>query len=289
MYKHALLAYDGSPAAAAGLSFCRRLAQVTGCEVTIAHIRDPHRKAREESIVDRAPVEADATRGWLEALCREGFEEGSPATPMIVDDGAPGRTIVELAEREDADLVIVGRSGSHSLGRFLLGNTAERVIRHAPSSVAVFPPEEAQTASPPRVMAAYDGSDPSKQALLVAGGLASALSAGLLIVHAVDYRVPFSGPAPEGARELMRTQGEELLREAEAGVSAPLDFVESALCDGDPRAALLRAAGEHRPLLLVVGDRGAGGFPGLRLGSTTDELVRSAEPPVLVVREVGSR
>jgi len=66
------------------------------------------------------------------------------------------------------------------------------------------------------------------------------------------------------------------------------DFVESELCDGDPRAALLQVASEHRPVLLVVGDRGAGGFPGLRLGSTTAEVVRSAEAPVLVVRDGGS-
>jgi nucleotide-binding universal stress UspA family protein len=72
------------------------------------------------------------------------------------------------------------------------------------------------------------------------------------------------------------------------GGSAPLDFVDSELCSGDPRAALLEAAAKHRPLLLVLGDRGAGGFPGLRLGSTTDEVVRSGAAPVLVVRDGGS-
>ena len=183
------------------------------------------------------------------------------------------------------DLIVVGRSGRHSLGRFLLGSAAERIGRHAPCSVAVFPPEETAAASPPRVLAGYDGSDRSKEAVRIASTLAAALSAGLLVVYVLNYRVPFAGTPPESARELMREHAAALLQQGCSGLSAPLESVQSELRSGDPRAGLVAAAKEHRPLFLVVGDRGAGGFPGLILGSTTDEAVRSAECAVLVVKD----
>jgi nucleotide-binding universal stress UspA family protein len=51
-----------------------------------------------------------------------------------------------------------------------------------------------------------------------------------------------------------------------------------------PAATALLAAAEHADLL-VVGSRGIGGFAGLLLGSTSEQLVRHAHCPVLVVRD----
>jgi nucleotide-binding universal stress UspA family protein len=289
VFKRTLLAYDGSPAAAAGLSFVRLLARTCGSEVTVAHIHEPGRDPSEESIVDRPPADPTATSTWLADLCGEGFAPGPSATPVVVDAGSPAAAIAELAERREVDLIVVGRSGRHSLGRFLLGSTAERLVRNATGSVAVFPPREVSVASPARVLVGHDGSDRSMEAVRTAAALAGALSAGLLVIHVVDYRVPFAGTPPQSARELIREHGETLLREAADRLSAPLESIETELRSGDPRAALLEAASEHRPLFLVVGARGAGGFAGQVLGSTTDEVVRSAESPVLVVKGGGAR
>lgn len=288
VFERVLLAYDGSPAAVAGLSFARRLARAGGCEVTVAHVLEPGRGSFEGAIADRPPGDAAATSTSLEELCREGFEPGPVASAVIVEDRTPATAIVELAQRGGADLIVVGRSGRHSLGRLLLGSTAERVVRHAPGSVAVFPPEDVSAGSPPRVLVGHDGSDRSAEAVRTAAALAGALSAGLLVVHVVSYRVPFAGTLPEDARGAIRQQGEALLREACAGLSAPLESVETELRSGDPRVELLAAAREHRPVLLVIGARGAGGFPELVLGSTTDAVVCSAQTPVLVVKDGGS-
>lgn len=283
MFERVLVAYDGSPAAEAGLSFARRLSRACGSKVTVAHVVEPDRRAEEAS---GPPAGPDAARTWLEGVCSEGADPRSPAlTPVVLEEGKPAAAIIELAERGGADLIVVGKSGRHSLGRFLLGSAAERIVRHSPCSVAVFPPKGAEVASPPRVLAGYDGSDRSKEAVRRASTLAAALSVGLLVVHVLDYRVPFASSPPESARELMRERAAALLREGCSDLSAPLESVQSELRSGDPRAGLVEAAREHRPLLLVVGSRGLGGFPGLILGSTADEAVRAAECPVLVVKD----
>lgn len=282
MFERVLVAYDGSPAALSGLNFARRLSGACGSEVTVAFAVEPGSRADEAS---GPPAGPDAARTWLEGVCSEGADPQTPGlTPIVVQDGRPAASMVELAERDRVDLIIVGRSGRHSIGRFLLGSTAERIVRHGPCSVAVFPPNEAAVASPPRVLAGYDGSDRSKEAVSRASALAAALAVGLLIIHVVDYRVPLAGSPPESVRELIRERGAELLREGCAGLSAPLESVQSELRSGDPRSGLVEAARDHRPLLLVVGSRGLGGFPSLFLGGTADEAIRAAECPVLVVK-----
>lgn len=288
VFKRILLAYDGSPAAEAGLSFVRQLARACGSDVTVVHVNEPGGSRADESSVE-GPRSGPAATAWLADLCRDGFPPGSPATPEVVDARSPAAAIGDLAGRREADLIVVGRSGRHSLGRFLLGSTAERVVRHATGSVAVFPPDEPSVASPARVLVGHDGSDDSMKAVRAAAALAAALSAGLLVTHVVSYRLPFAGKPPESARRLMREQGERLLRDAGAGLSAPLESIQTELRSGDPRAGLLEAASEHRPLLLVVGARGAGGIASQMLGSTTDEMVRSAASPVLVVKNGAAR
>jgi nucleotide-binding universal stress UspA family protein len=51
--------------------------------------------------------------------------------------GAPGREIVELATKLDADVVVVGPHSMTSLSRLLLGSVSEHVVRHATCSVLV--------------------------------------------------------------------------------------------------------------------------------------------------------
>lgn len=285
MFERVLIAYDGSTAAAAGLSLAAELARTCGSKVTVVHVVERDGRS-DQAAVDPPPAGLEAARRWLGELCERNSTSGHPPlVPVTIENVDPAATMLDLAEQKRADLVVVGRSGRHSLGRFLFGSAAERIIRYAPCSVAVFPAESA-AATPPRVLAGYDGSEPSTEALRVAGSLAGALSAGLLVVHVVDSRIPFARTPPESARELIREHGVALLKEGCSKVSAPLESVESELREGDARAELLEAVREYRPRMLVLGHRGSGGFAGLTLGGTASEAVRAAECPVLVVKSL---
>jgi len=47
--------------------------------------------------------------------------------------------ILEFAEEEDVDLIVIGRQGHSSFGTVLFGNVTERVARKAPCPVLVIP------------------------------------------------------------------------------------------------------------------------------------------------------
>ncbi|MDU8911593.1 universal stress protein [Aestuariicoccus sp. MJ-SS9] len=65
----------------------------------------------------------------------ERMKDQPGVTPVTIK-GHSGRTIIDYAEKEGADLIIMG---SHRPGLidYLLGSTAARVVRHAPCAVHV--------------------------------------------------------------------------------------------------------------------------------------------------------
>jgi nucleotide-binding universal stress UspA family protein len=57
----------------------------------------------------------------------------------IVTEGNPGERILEQAKAEGVDLIVLGRTPSDPLSRWLLGSTSEAVLTHAHASVLIVP------------------------------------------------------------------------------------------------------------------------------------------------------
>ncbi len=109
----------------------------------------------------------------------------------------------------------------------------------------------------------------------------------LRVVHAFHgpevsaAAAPLAVPAPEhGYRDLARQILAEAMERAEA--AAPDTPVDGEVVDG--RAAAVLLADAREAALVVVADRGIGGFTGLLLGSVAGHLAAHAPCPVLVSR-----
>ncbi|MFT5326712.1 MAG: nucleotide-binding universal stress UspA family protein [Planctomycetaceae bacterium] len=57
-----------------------------------------------------------------------------------VDQGNPELTILEYAREHLIDLIVLGTHARSGVERFLLGSTAEAILRHAPCPVLIVPP-----------------------------------------------------------------------------------------------------------------------------------------------------
>lgn len=139
-----LLATDFSDAAEAaetqGLDLARRL----GAEVVYVHVgtepslygEGPFGMARVQSVYE-------AQRRWAtDQLARrvERARGGGVAARFLLPDGVPHQAIVEAAEQEHADIIIIGTHGRSGLERIFLGSVAERVVRLAPCPVLTVRP-----------------------------------------------------------------------------------------------------------------------------------------------------
>ncbi|MBN1333206.1 MAG: universal stress protein [Synergistales bacterium] len=61
---------------------------------------------------------------------------------LILKVGEPSSTIVEVSEKGDFDLIVIGHKGLSNIERFFIGSVAANVVRHAPCSVHVYRPKD---------------------------------------------------------------------------------------------------------------------------------------------------
>jgi nucleotide-binding universal stress UspA family protein len=136
-----------------------------------------------------------------------------------------------------------------------------------------------------RIIVGVDGSAPSVEALRWAVAEATAHAADLVAMVAWEFPFVPSGP---GAGFYVGPTADELGDEAErhlAEAVAQVDLgpvrVTRIIEYGSPARVLLDAAADAD--LLVVGDRGHGGFAGLLLGSVSQQCATHAVCPTVVV------
>lgn len=136
-----------------------------------------------------------------------------------------------------------------------------------------------------RILIAYDGADPAKQALARAAELAAAAGAELHLV-AVG-RVPEYAETQDEvdeAREQAETFYGKRIEEAEALLKARGVSAKTQVVFGKPSEQILRVAEEVRADLIVLGAHPKSALRRRLLGATADKVVDHAECSVLVVR-----
>jgi len=138
-----------------------------------------------------------------------------------------------------------------------------------------------------RIVVGVDGSEHAARAVAWAAGLARALDADVVAVHALGL-LHWTG---RGAAVASDSYRDEIRAELEGAWCAPLRDAgaryRAELREGNPVAALLGVADETAADVVVVGSRGMGGFPELLLGSTSTQVAQHARRPVVIVPEPG--
>jgi nucleotide-binding universal stress UspA family protein len=136
-YENVLVPTDGSEDAGVAVEHALALAAVGGATVHAVNVVDVGSLA---ASAGEAPV-----TGMLERFEEAGEEATSEVaeqargagldTETAVLKGSPGHALLEYADDHDVDLVTMGTTGRTGLDRYLLGSTAERVVRHADAPV----------------------------------------------------------------------------------------------------------------------------------------------------------
>ena len=136
MFKRILIAVDESSPAARALDAGIHLAQSTAGQLAIVHVIDSAAAMMPEvGAFDQNLLEDLRRHGQL--LLRDSIEQvphDLKAVQMLLE-GEPADTITLAASQWRADVIVLGSDSRGRLAHFLLGSTADSVIRRAPCPV----------------------------------------------------------------------------------------------------------------------------------------------------------
>jgi nucleotide-binding universal stress UspA family protein len=137
-----LLATDLTEASASATNEAFELATRLDASLLVVSVIDPGSLLLPGG---RFRARLDQVRERQEQLAQALVERGRAAgidVSFLIWTGDPGDMIVEAAEAEHADMVLVGSHGRGAVGRLLLGSVSEHVVRNAPCPVLVVRPRE---------------------------------------------------------------------------------------------------------------------------------------------------
>jgi nucleotide-binding universal stress UspA family protein len=143
MFRSIVVGTDGSGTATEAVRQAVELASsidaslqlVTAYEpVSAQRLRQERTEAPEDLQWAIGPREdVDATLGAAADIARKA---GVPVE-VYARQGDPADAILDVAEEQEADLIIVGNKGMTGAKRFLLGSVPNKVSHHAPCSVLI--------------------------------------------------------------------------------------------------------------------------------------------------------
>lgn len=140
LFKKILVANDGSENARRAVSQGIDIAKISGAEVYAVYVvSDEHAKVSGKVMGWAEPFEEYLTdRGELATAYVEKAGKGVEVKvePVLLK-GSPAEQILDYAEKNDIDLIVMGTQGLTGIKRFLIGSVAENVIRHSKVPVIV--------------------------------------------------------------------------------------------------------------------------------------------------------
>ncbi|OJF14995.1 universal stress protein [Couchioplanes caeruleus] len=276
-----IIGFDGSPAASAAIDVGAKL--FPGAQAWIVHLWEP--PFASETLRRRLWSGTANVDEYVEAVEREGAREaervaavgvtlaaaaGWRAEAMVERGyGGDGVQFAQLAEKLDADVVVVASRGLGGT-RAVLGSVSDMVVHYAQRPVLVVPhplltAESAAVADGP-VVTGWDGSSDAEAALTAARALFGDRE---IEPVAVEDR---GGPHPETAGDTVTVLHHDgMLRRSGRAIAG----------------ALTAYARTRHAAVLAVGSRGRSAVEEMLLGSVAMASLHQAHRPVLIVHRAG--
>jgi len=134
LFSHIIVAYDGSLSAVKALDTAIELVENKQAEkLTIVHVYSVPYMAIADSIVS---VPNSVQQEWLEraqSLLADASKktEQLPYASTVILEGSPAEAILQYAEQNGGNLIVIGSRGLGGLREFMMGSVSHNIAQHA--------------------------------------------------------------------------------------------------------------------------------------------------------------
>ena len=272
--KTIVVATDLDGRAAAAMEYARKLASAYGSSIVLAHGLDPLDYASVIAVPGKVlSAMTEQARAALDQMAADLIQEGIHSHSEI-RQGEVAQMLVDVANKYEAGLIVIGTEGKQGAGPVLVGSVAEALVRLAPCPVlavaADYNAGEFRPGPGGPIMLAMERNEATAEAIATACSLAETFRRTLLVVHArrPEDAIAFLNPAATTIEQF--------------GVESAGRFpVRCIVKDGKPGDAIVEAIGQYSPSVLVVGVKRTSETPGPH--GTAFTLLARSRVPVLCV------
>jgi nucleotide-binding universal stress UspA family protein len=143
MYKHILIATDGSELAHKAVEQGFAIAKALGAKVTVVTVTEPWTAVVPGEMGMAFPIDeyekgaAENAGNILSTVKREAGTTGVPCETVHMADQFPADGIIATAKDKGCDLIVMASHGRRGISRLLLGSQANQVVVHSTVPVLV--------------------------------------------------------------------------------------------------------------------------------------------------------
>ena len=279
-----LLATDLSARSDRALDRATQLAHQWNAGLIVVHALE------NETVAVRSPYYEDLP-SWrrppdpaiaVEKQIRRDIREPVSDLRIIVTQGEAAETILDIAEQERCDLIVVGAARDQGLGRINLGRTVEYLIRRAPTSVLVV--KTRPSGAYRHILVGTDFTDEARYGLSVATKLFP--DSVFAVMHAFDMPYRSLTTSSQLSRDFSAMEQEEIkahVRDADIPPQVRAGIV-TLIEHGPPEQMIHNYVVEQNADLTVIGTIGRGMLFHLLIGGHAPKIVDGTPSDILVVR-----
>ena len=210
----------------------------------------------------------------------EKYKESVPRlTQVIVKEGREASVIVETAQAEKVDLIVMGKRGLSAVEKFFIGSVTTRVLHCSPAPVLVTKRKSGQPRFK-KILVPTDFSEYEEYERDVAWELAKALQADLTFLHVLElHDYEFSPRELESLFDSLMTRLKKRKRRQAEGFKVTEDVYRAV----NAAVGIVDYAETHHFDLIVMSTYTQSKLERFFLGSTTEKVISYSSVPVWAI------
>ena len=298
MFEHLLIPLDGSPLAECVLPHGLAVARANGARVTLLQVVEQAEPAGRTRAID--PLEwhySEAEAGaYLQDVAERLRVAGFPTTQVLLQ-GDPAERVIEYAQAEHADLILLSSHGRSGLSGWNVSSVVQKILARASISILLVPAycataTEMTAQRYERILVPLDGSQRAECVLPVLGTLATQHGSKVLLAHVVRRpELPRRAPPSREDQELAdalternRLEAGRYLEDLRSRLSLPTEV--RLLVEDHVAIMLQQLAMDEKVDLVLLSAHGYSGGTRWPYGSLTTSFITYGNKPLLIVQDL---